>query len=283
MNKTQTKIKEITEKIIIDLEKGTAPWVKPWASSLPQNFKSKRPYSGLNFLRLMMIHDEENYSSPYWLTFKQVDAMKGTVKKGSKGVPVFYVGNIKKTEEVDGESVDKEFFFLKTYFVFNLDQTNYIKKPEVREIKISEDIETFIGSIPADISYESMDTAGFSPSTDKIKIPTRSKFKDDDNYYATVFHELAHWTGHKSRLDRNLDTKFGNESYAFEELVAELSAAFLCARFGVKGQLQHTAYIGSWIKILENNYKAIQKAASLAQKAMSFLLKFNEKEEVMAA
>ena len=128
-----------------------------------------------------------------------------------------------------------------------------------------------------------MNRACFIPSLDKIHLPNKTEFKSIPDFYATALHELTHWTGHKSRLVRDFSGRFGDAAYAFEELIAELGAAFLCASTGVDGQLQHDSYIASWLKVLKNDKKAIFTAAAAARKAAEFLTGAQDQQAEQAA
>jgi len=128
------------------------------------------------------------------------------------------------------------------------------------------------------------DAAFYAPSVDRIQLPNKGTFNSEANYYATAFHELVHWTGAKHRLDRNLEKgRFGNPAYAFEELVAEMGAAFLCQDYGIQGELRHAGYIQSWLKALRDDSKAVFKAAALAQKAADYLNQLDATAEAIAA
>lgn len=282
---------EITDSIIAELEKGAAPWVKPWDAPMgaDKNVVSQKAYRGINRLLLAMVGGAKGYTNPAWGTYKQWEEMGGNVRKGEKAAKIIFWSKASATDKATGES--KEYAFAKAYFVFNVAQVDGI------EIIASEDkqndnqrianCEKTIANSGARITHGG-DTACFIPSSDIIRMPELGTFQSPEHYYATAFHELTHWTSDKNRCDRDISKgRFGNSDYAFEELVAELGAAFLCGNHGIKGDLRHAGYIESWLKCLKNDPKAIFKASSLAQCAADYILAFNSAEatedELLAA
>ncbi|MDP1871704.1 MAG: zincin-like metallopeptidase domain-containing protein [Gallionella sp.] len=264
----------ITDKIIEALEAGSAPWVKPWASlGAPRNAITGREYSGINTVLLAMTE----FSSNQWLTFQQARQAGGNVKKGEKGTTVVFFKplTIKEKAEAQGDDKEKVIPLLRTFTVFNTQQIENLPekfnqpiKPQLSEFEDNAAAETLLNQ--AKIQY-GMNRACFIPSLDKIHLPNKTDFKSIPDFYAVALHELTHWSGHKNRLARDFSGRFGDAAYAFEELVAELGAAFLCASTGVDGQLQHDSYIASWLKVLKNDKKAIFTAAAAARKASEFL------------
>ena len=268
---------EVTDQIISEIEKGAMPWVKPWKadSTCEKNIASKKEYNGINRLILAMMTHFKGYQSPFYGSFKQWQDLGGTVHKGEKGTKiVFYKPvSVEKTND-QGESENFAYSCLKTYYVFNADQVDGIEiaKPEVspRVYNPAPALDDRILKTGANIKHGGS-SAFFSPMGDFIGMPNRDTFNDDSSYYATVLHELTHWSGAKHRLDRDLSGKFGNSKYAFEELVAELGAAFLCQDYQIQGELRHAGYIQNWLTCLKENNQAIFKAAALAQKAADYL------------
>ena len=268
---------EVTDQIIAEIEKGAMPWVKPWKadSTCEKNIASKKEYNGINRLILAMMTHFKGYQSPFYGSFKQWQDLGGTVRKGEKGTKiVFYKPvSVKKTND-QGESENFAYSCLKTYYVFNADQVDGIEiaKPEVspRVYNPAPALDDRILKTGANIKHGGS-SAFFSPMGDFIGMPNRDTFNDDSSYYATVLHELTHWSGAKHRLDRDLSGKFGNSKYAFEELVAELGAAFLCQDYQIQGELRHAGYIQNWLTCLRENNQAIFKAAALAQKAADYI------------
>jgi antirestriction protein ArdC len=282
--------REITDKIIAELERGIVPWVQPWTSGkqlcplgLPVNGLTRRSYSGINILLLWSALEEKGFASLYWLTFKQCIAMGGSVRKGEHGTHVYFADKFvpqKEQQRAKDEGNDPSaIHFLKRYTVFNAEQCEglpvglfgTVEPRQPREIV--PEAEALIGATGADFRVGG-DQAFYVPSEDFIRIPNQTSYPDQINYYRTAFHELGHWTGHKSRLDRNLTTKFGTVDYAREELVAEMATAFVCASLGIVPTVRHADYIGNWLQVLKEDARAIVKAASLASKACDFILQF---------
>jgi antirestriction protein ArdC len=259
----------ITDSIIKQLESGVAPWVKPWNSNgidAPYNPVAKRYYNGINFIQLSMMPG----STHNWVTYKQAQSVGAQVRKGSKGVQVIYFSPLEVKDKVSDEI--KKIPMLKTYTVFNADQVDGLELPAPAERNMNETIqscEAFIKAQRALIKFGG-NRAFYVPSADYIQLPGLDQFKSSADYYATTLHELSHWTGHESRLNRDFSGRFGNEAYAFEELVAELGSAMLCAHLKLDGQLQHSSYIASWLKVLKDDPKNILKASALAQKILNY-------------
>lgn len=263
----------ITHNIITQLEQGHIPWVKPWQDSniatglLPFNGSTGKDYSGVNTLILWGTY----YSSNAWYTFKQAKSLGGSVRKGEKGTHIMYYTIVKKEDKETNKTI--QFPIAKSYTVFNYEQCEGIPEPKTHEQSITfTDALAFATDKGASVKYGG-NKACYYPSNDYIAMPLLEQFKSKADHEATLLHELTHWTGHTSRLDRlKFIQSFGSESYAFEELIAEIGAAFLCAKLGVEGKLQHASYIATWLEILKNDKKAIIKAASMAQKSINFLL-----------
>lgn len=261
---------EITKNIIDDLQNGVASWIKPWNNSnysrLPVNGKSLKGYNGVNWLSLLLSADKQGFESNQWFTFKQAKELGANVKKGSKGSKIIFCKQINQLDQETEEETN--YTATKVYRVFAREQIEGLPEAAKNDNKNLASIEVFIKASQAEIKH-SGDKAFFDPARNFIQVPEISYFKGSQDYYATVMHELIHWTAHKSRLDRDCS------NYAFEELVAELGAAFLCSHLGIEGNLQHSEYIGSWIKALSNDYKYITRAASQAQKAANYLIEAN--------
>lgn len=281
----------VTDRVIASLEKGVIPWKKPWTGSdaVPCNLVSKRPYHGINFILLSM----SPYSSRYWATFNQIQKLGGKVKKGEKSSMVVY-WNFFKTEETqkDGTTKEKTIPFLKYFSVFNLEQTEGIEAPEERALILTENerinlCENVVNSFTdkPEIIESKSNRAFYVPSEDKVSIPLIKQFKDSESYYGTLFHELTHSTGHETRCNRGLDTSFGSDSYAKEELVAELGASFLCAMTGISPKVEDNsiAYIQNWVARFKEDKKMIVSAAGKAQKAVDWIMKTSEVEDEKSA
>ena len=282
----------VTDTVIAQLEAGTVPWVQPWGRpdisapcALPQNASTGRTYSGINILLLWGAAIETARTTAYWLTFKQALALGGAVRKGERGTTVCYADSfIPKAEAARAQETGDDpqrVGFLKRYTVFNADQCEGLDArffdgaPPVPERELIPRAESLIKATGADFRIGG-DRAFFVPSADFIQVPPQPAFRDQINYYRTCFHELGHWTGHKSRLGRDLKGKFGSKDYAREELVAEMASAFVCAAQSITPTVRHTDYIGSWLEVLKEDKRAIFRAASLASKAADFILAFEE-------
>lgn len=281
----------VTHQILADLEQGVAPWVKPWggtASALPHNAATGHHYRGINHLLLAMRCCALGYASNGWLTFRQALTLGGSVRRGERGASVVYYQPVDPASQADSvSSGSTPRAVLRVFTVFNLDQidgvetllpdgsTNIAWEPYAAA-------ENVIQASGADIRHQG-GAALYSPAIDRILLPMRSAFDTADGYYATALHELSHWTGHPSRLHRDLSGRFRSEAYAMEELIAELSSAFLCAHCTIQGQLQHSSYIASWIRVLKNDHRAIFTAASQAQHAADYLLGNTSAAQQLAA
>jgi len=287
---------DVTNRIIAELEEGRLPWAQPWSAEhlsaplgLPKNAGQKhafdgRAYSGINILILWDAAAEHIRSTQRWLTFKQAQTLGGTVRKGEKGVTVCYADRFTPKTEIEraAEAGDEpqKVVFLKRYTVFNVDQCEgladdlYAEPAPLPEGEIIPHAEAVIATTGADIRIGGA-KAFYNPALDFIAIPPQQAFFEQINFYRTAFHELSHWTGHKSRLDREFAGKFGSEAYAREELIAELSAAFICAELGIRPTVRHADYIGAWLEVLREDDRAIFRAASLASKAAEYINKYS--------
>lgn len=278
-SKTRTDIYQtVTDNIIAALESGVKPWSCPWQrvsgmSGLPSNYATGVAYSGMNIMLLWSSASEQGFSDSRWMTYKQAQAEGGQVRKGEHGTTAIFYTTLEK-ENDDGET---DFIpMLKTFTVFNVEQIDGL--PLCDEVVFP--AESFEPLPRAEAVFrnsgatiiEKGQNAFFSPSTDEIHLPERLLFSDAANFYATGLHELVHWSGAKSRLNREMKGKFGSEGCAFEELIAELGSAFLMADLGIAGEVQHESYIASWLKALKNDKRYIFKAASAASKAHRYLM-----------
>lgn len=281
----------VTSRIVEEMSKGIIPWQRPWhgTNNLAISYETRKPYSLLN--QLILGRPGE------WLTFNQIKAIGGSIKKGAKaGMVTFYKVTPKVVTEVvtneDGEEMVQEktklSFILKYYNVFHIEDCDGIQSkskelPPVENEPI-ESAENVIGEyITRDkLSFESKKSnkAYYSPTDDKVVVPLLEQFNTTEQYYSTTFHELIHSTGHASRLDRKsgMQSFFGNEDYSKEELVAEIGSAMLCGKMGFETEKtfkNSVAYLQSWIQKLKNDNKMIVLAATAAEKAVKYIL--NEK------
>lgn len=276
----------ITTRILADLEKGVAAWVKPWSAkgaakaiTTPINFQTNKPYRGINTLLTYCACLDNGWTVPAFATFNQIKAMGGTVKKGSKSEHIFFSNVIERDPKTEEEAArvnangKYEYRFLKGFSVFNIEQTEGLDLNLEGMAKPSElpaEIVDLCKLVDVKLTHGG-DRAFYQPIGDRVNLPAPEAFKSLDHYKATGFHEVGHATGAEHRLNRTFGKKFGDEAYAYEELVAELSAAFLCMEFGVEGQLQHPEYIASWIKVLKGDNRAFYRAAADAQKVLDFI------------
>jgi antirestriction protein ArdC len=270
----------ITDRIIKQLEQGAAPWRKPWSAKLPVNLLSQKPYRGLNVLTLA----SQGYPSRFWLTFNQANKLGGKIRKGEHSSPVIYwnIGEEREYTARDGETRVSKPFLLRYSNVFNLSQTEGIDLPasvlqETRTNNPIEDCERIVAGMANRPALEQSDKAWYAPSRDVVGMPSIGLFCSSEEYYSTLFHELSHSTGHKSRLGREgfeSVQAFGSESYSKEELVAEMGAAMLCGVTGIESRTleNSAAYLKTWIERLKSDSRLIVTAASAAQKAVDCIL-----------
>jgi len=276
----------VTNSIVEALERGTPPWCRPWSAvAYPQpiNATTRRPYRGVNFLTLQLHATAQGYARNVWLTLRQANDLGARVRKGERGTPIVFWQLRKVDARVEThpwpdeqEVHDKVIPLLRTYTVFNLAQCegvppHLLPAPAPVEWESEAAAEEILLQADAEIRHGG-DRAFYRPEGDFVQVPDRSAFPDSASFYATALHELVHWTGHPKRLHRDLSGRFGDESYAMEELVAELGAAFLCASCRIDGRLQHDSYIASWLRVLKNDKRAIVVASTKAQNAADFLL-----------
>lgn len=280
----QEKLTQTVERLIDKIENSGTKWLKPWKSNFPMNHISKKSYSGLNVLNLWIEAEYKNYSTNNWLTFKQVKALKGTVKEGQKSTSIFFFKPVKvwEKDEITRERKAKTIPLLKTYNVFNIDQTSLeIEKIDTKNII---EIDEFIANYDIEIK-QSIDKAYYAPVSDYIGMPKKSDFINTELYYATLLHEIAHSTGHEERLDRNLISN-DKKDYAKEELIAETTRAFLQVEFNLDStdmEDQNAQYLKSWLGYLKEDPKMLWKIFSEAQKAYNFLVQYIQKEQEKAA
>jgi antirestriction protein ArdC len=294
---------QVTDSIVAILENGTRPWVKPWsgnggAAPMPVNLAlpmraNGQNYRGINILLLWSQAAAKGYASNYWLTYKQAGADGGNVKRGEKGTHIVFFSPIVRQ---DDDGTERKTFILRGYTVFNADQcenlpAKYYTTPVCKPVAAPQpadkhariaSAESLIANTGAVIRHGG-DRAFYMPALDAIQMPDFNSFVRNTAYYATCIHELAHWTGHASRLNRQFGARFGDDAYATEELVAELASAFTCASIGMGAEEmpQHASYIASWLRRLKNDKKYIFTAASAAQKAADLLIgkQANSEEE----
>jgi antirestriction protein ArdC len=286
---------EVTDTIIQMLEKGVAPWQKPWepgatSLSMPFNPTSERAYRGGNAVHLMATALRNGYDDPRWMTYKQASEQGWQVRRGEKGTHIEFwevkpanrdgqTGALSDADPDQSKRAERSRPIHRVYTVFNAKQIDNIpdytpaKRTEFEAVHAGEEI---LANSGATIVHDQADRAYYSRSQDSIHLPQRSAFKESAGYYGTALHELAHWTGHPSRINRstlNESYRFGDLNYAKEELRAELASVFLAAERGIPHDPeQHAAYVGSWIKTLKEDKNEIFRAAHDASAATDFLL-----------
>jgi antirestriction protein ArdC len=277
----------VTNEIVAQLEAGTRPWIQPWQAghaagevSRPLRFNAL-PYRGINVLLLWLAAMRSRFTCPLWMTYRQAAELGGQVRRGEKASLVVYASKLTRHETGDdGEEQEYEVPFLKNYSVFNCEQIDglparYYAQAE-RTLQATQRIERaerFFANTRAHIRHGGS-IAYYSPAGDHVQMPPFQSFSDAESYYATLLHELIHWTRHPSRLAREFGRKrWGDEGYSLEELVAEMGAAFLCADIGITPEVRddHAAYIASWLKVLKQDKRAVFTAAAHAQRAADYL------------
>lgn len=306
MNKADIK-QQVTDKIIAALEKGgLKAWRRPWKmvqgeQGLPFNYQSGKAYQGVNTMMLLVEQLDKAYSTNAWLTFNQANALGGRVRKGEKSTLIVrYIvseqpGEAGSVDVADDEShATAKRCGLRAFSVFNLDQiegiereaTSAVESPAEEKVCAVERMLKGMQDNTGLLYQVGGNGASYAPCIDRLKMPS-GEFDSSEDYAATLAHELVHCTGHTKRLDRltkvsswYADTK---EAYAFEELVAELGAAMVCAEHGIVGQLQHDSYIESWLRALKNDKSLIFKAAKLASEAHMYLADLAIQSDTMSA
>lgn len=277
----------VTERILGLLDKGEVPWHKPWDadSEAPRNFVSKKPYRGINTFLLSF----SGFSSPYWLTMNQCRAKGGKVKKGSKSHMIVFYQTLEYADKTDKDKINK-IPFLRYFNVFNVEQCEGLTLPESKKVEREfvpiEEAARIVREMPLRPTINhGGNRACYSAILDTISMPMQNTFDKPQEYYCTVFHELAHSTGHESRLKRfekaSPASMFGSESYSKEELVAEMTAAFLCATIGIENSTidNSAAYIQQWRNRISADPKLVVQAANQAQKAADYILNKPKEEE----
>lgn len=274
----------VTQRMIASLEAGTPPWIRPWqdhGEAIPRNLTTDRPYRGINVLLLNLDAMARGYGDNRWLTFRQANELGARVRKGEHGSTIVFFkwqevpANAADTTEFDGGD-RKVIPLLRAYTVFNAAQIDDLPDsarhlppvPLWTPCEAAEDILLHSG---AHIRHGG-NRAFYTPTEDLIQMPPMGYFPEAEGYYATALHELTHWTGHPTRCNRPLGRRHGLDSYAFEELVAEMGAAFLSAHCGLPARLEHASYVECWLDGLRRDRRLIFVAAGKAQAAADYVL-----------
>jgi len=283
----EDKFQLIADKILEQLHQGVTPWRKPWKSEGYANLVTSHRYTGKNPLYCHIDVMANNFTSPFFLSFKQGESLGWKLKKGSKATWINFSGVCNK--KIDGAGEDEpqtvSFRAFRWIGVFNSDLWSddeaETKKETLIASRVGEKLdvprvmeaEEFVTSQNADIVFQDCDRCSYSPSKDRITMMPYESFTSSETYYATLVHELTHWTGSTKRLSRDLSGKFGSVPYAREELVADLGAAFVCNELGLSPEIEnHASYIASWMAIIKDDSKAFFNAMDAASKAAKFLL-----------
>jgi antirestriction protein ArdC len=281
---------EITTKIIRELEAGRVPWVQPWgtacakaALAMPKNVSTRRSYSGINVLILWGSVVEHGFPTQGWVTFRQALSLGGNVRKGEHGTTVVYADRfVPDDEKKRAQETGEEAYavpFLKRFTVFNLAQCEglpddlAVAAPPPEPEQIEPRVEALIKAIGIDFRIGG-NRAFYMPGADYIQVPPPQAYFEPINWHRAALHELGHASGAPHRLSRDLSGAYGSKKYAFEELIAEMNAAFCCASLGIVPTVRHADYIDGWLKVLREDNRAIIRAASQASKAADYILSF---------
>jgi len=293
---------DITSKIIAELERGRLPWVQPWGTpaakaplAIPRNAATSRQYSGINILILWGAVVQHGFPTQHWLTFRQALSLGGNVRKGERGTTVVYADRLTPEDEErrareagEGEAdqgslrgsdhrSNGRIPFLKRFTVFNAAQCEglpgdiAVEAPPPPPGLIEPRVEALIRATGIDFRIGG-DRAFYAPAHDYVQVPPPQAYFEPINWHRTALHEMGHATGHASRLGRDFSGSVGTKKYAFEELVAEMNAAFCCASLGIAPTVRHADYVGSWLDVMREDNRAIVRAASRASKAADWLL-----------
>jgi antirestriction protein ArdC len=275
-----------TARIVEALERGTAPWVQPWSTgidTLPMNAGTKRAYRGINVLLLALEAQHHGYPRNAWLTYRQANELGGEVRKGAQGTSIVFwrLRHFAATAdsypaEDEHDLPDRVIPLLRSFTVFNVAQIDGLA-PELMAAPVAtwepearaEELLLMSGAVIRHGGAQ----AYYQPGTDEIHLPPRPAFLTSGGYYNVALHELTHWTSHRSRCNRQLGKRFGDDCYAMEELFAELGSAFLLGRCRIDGELRHANYLASWLKALRADKRAIFVAATKAQQAADYVLR----------
>lgn len=267
----------VTDRIIATLETREAgAWNCPWhrtGGGVPRNATTGKAYRGINILSLWVGAQAAGYTDDRWATYRQWADIGAQVRKGERSTLVVF---FKELPGVEGDGDDRRRFVARASYAFNAAQVDGAPAlpagPAPSCWRLPEVFDRFVSETGADVRHEG-EAAFYQPATDRIMIPSRERFHTAHGYASTMAHELTHWTGAPGRLARDLSGRFRSQAYAAEELVAELGSAFLMAELGLAAEPHpnHASYIGSWIKLLRSDSKAIFTAASAASRAVQFL------------
>lgn len=290
-SKFNTYVNEVAALFIEEMKKGNAPWQKPWKqgqSFMPHSAVTGSEYRGINAMLLMLVQDVCSYQDSRWMTFKQVKDQGGSVRKGEKGVHCIFWKELeperdKNDSSKDEETESKRRFIPCPFVVFNAEQCEglnlkpLVSKTEKPQWTPLEAAEKILKASKADIRELPQDRAFYRPSEDVIVLPVRAQFNSAEDFYDTALHELGHWTGHSSRLNRDLSGGFGTQKYAREELRAEISSFMVAASLGISHDVsRHAGYVKDWIKVIEKDPKELFRACADAEKIKDYLFSLDK-------
>lgn len=296
-----TNYDKITDYIMTHLQDTGLDWKRPWQrlmngiSTNPINASTGKPYRGGNRLSLGLRASLHEHGDNRFVAFGQCQKMGGMVNEGAKGVPIIaMMSQAEESEEEDGKKKYRPFW--KKATVFHVSDTNLEEKGKIipyadilstadflnKGIDFNQEALHFVKNTGAVIEHKFSDSAFFSPLLDKIVMPSKEQFETEIGYFNVLIHELTHWTGHKSRLNRDLGGRYGESKYAFEELIAELGSAFVCGDLNLTYETRenHVAYIQNWLKVLKSEPQMLLKAAAQAENASKYLHKLQEGKPV---
>lgn len=290
----QDVYRKVTDSIINAVESNPGNWRMPWHTSgkfafSPINVTSHKPYRGINTLCLWAAAQRKGYERGEWGTYNQWQERGAQVRKGEKATTVVFwkFANTAETQDDNEEHTNgSRLLFTRGYAVFNAAQVEgYAPKADAESLveERIERAEVFFGRINARVAHQG-NRAFYSPADDSITLPPFPAFFTPTDYYSTRAHETGHWTSHASRCNRELGKRFGDSAYSMEELIAELTAAFVCSHLGLSTEPRSDAqYIASWLKVLKADTRAIFTAASKAQQAADFMVQMAERKAEVAA
>lgn len=281
---------EITTQIIAELEEGSVPWVKPWGRpdvsaplAMPVNAATGRRYSGINVLMLWGAVVKTGFACQSWVTFRQAVALGGHVRKGERGTTVVYVDRFVPDDERkrarDTGDEPQAIPFLRRFTVFNIEQCDNLPEdvtetaPPVETDLILPQAKALIDATEIDVRIGG-DRAFYDVTDDYVRVPPPQAYFEPVDWHRTALHELSHASGASHRLGRDMSGSFGSKTYAFEELIAEISTAFVCASLDIVPSVRHSDYIAKWLRVIKQDNRAIVRAASEASKAADYLLSF---------
>ena len=287
----------VTNQIIEAIERGAGRWQMPWhklaaGSFAPFNAISRKPYRGINVLTLWATSAERGYRSGLWATYAQWQQLGAQVRRGEQSAFIVFWKFDHHAETQNGDDADDNTerhrsILARGYHVFNAEQVDGFALPPIEALPEAERVEaaeSFFKLLGVEVRHGG-GRAFYSPALDCVQLPHFEIFRDTAAYYATLGHESTHWTGAPHRLNRDLKSRFGEEAYAAEELIAELGAAFLCADLGIANEPRpdHAAYVQNWLSVLRNDKRAIFTAASKAQAAIDWMREQVSKRQEVAA